>query len=454
MNEETELESKNVDKLASKISNIINDQIYPEGIPGIQNKIHDHFKEIIISSEILLKEVQRIETERREAFNQKKEKITNAELKFSEGQKIESEEFSNFLTELTYNVVNAMKKFRSLYTVNLSNVLIRSLFLNLFSIFDSFIGDLLREIYKKKPELIENINQNFSVKDLREFASIDIIINQLINKDIEQILRESYIEQFSILGNKFKIKLTEFKNWPTFVEISQRRNLIMHTNGRITDQYLENCKSNNCILQDEVKINDTLHISKEYLLISARVLQEVTFKLSITLWRKIFPSELEVSDKYANNHLFSLLIEEDYILAAELGEFMVKQNKFNSDADKRIILINYCIALKSLSRLTDMNIILDSVDWSSSIFDFKLAVELLKDNNSEFLKYMEKIGKKGEYIDEESYKEWPLFRHIRNNDEFQKKYKQIYGKDLEEEIKQEASEMISTESFQSPNSVA
>lgn len=447
MNEETDLESKNVDKLASKISNIINDHVYPDGIPGIQNRIHDHFKEIIISSEILLKEVQRIETERQDAFNQKKEKITSKELKLSEDQKIESEEFSNFLTDLTYNVVNTMKKFRSLYTVNLSNVLIRSLFLNLFSIFDSFLGDLLREIYKKKPELIDKINQNFSVKDLREFASIDIIINQLINKDIEQIIRESYIEQFTILGNKFNIKLTEFKNWPIFVEISQRRNLIMHTNGRVTSQYLENCKNHECILLDDLKINDTLQISKEYLLNSARILQEVTFKLSITLWRKIFPNELNISDKYANNHLFSLLTEENYVLAAELGEFMIKQTKFNSDADKRIILINYCIALKNLNRTDEMNIYLNSVDWSSSILDFKLAVELLKDNKIEFLKYMEKIGTKGEYIDEESYKEWPLFRHIRNNNEFQKKYKQIFNKDLEEEIKQEASDIIATDSF-------
>jgi hypothetical protein len=447
MNEENEIETKNVDKLANKLSNIINRHVYPDGIPGIQNRIHDHFQEIIISSEILLKEVQQIDTERRNAFEKQTEKIRNAELDISDGQKIEPDEFLAFITDLTINVVNSMKKFRRLYTVNLSNILIRSLFLNLFSIFDSFVSDLLKEIYKKKPELIENINQNFSVRDLKEYASIDIIINQLINKDIEQVLRESYIEQFSIIGTKFKVKLTEFKNWPAFVEITQRRNLIMHTNGRVTNQYLENCKNNQCTQTDSVKINDTLHISKDYLLVSASILQEVTFKLSITLWRKIFPNELEMSDKYANNHLFSLLIEEDYMLAANLGEFMVRQNKFFSDIDKRIILINYCIALKGLNKIKELNTELDSIDWSSSILDFKLAVELLKDNHKEFLKLMEKIGINGEYITEESYKEWPLFRHIRNNSEFQQKYKLIFNKDIEEEIKKVASDIIATDSF-------
>jgi hypothetical protein len=116
----------------------------------------------------------------------------------------------------------------------------------------------------------------------------------------------------------------------------------MHTNGRVTNQYLENCKNNQCTQTDSVKINDTLHISKDYLLVSASILQEVTFKLSITLWRKIFPNELEMSDKYANNHLFSLLIEEDYMLAANLGERITAADTLRSGLSPSLGLKAHC----------------------------------------------------------------------------------------------------------------
>lgn len=50
------------------------------------------------------------------------------------------------------------------------------------------------------------------------------------------------MEQFEVLQKRLELKLTEFPHWRRFVEAAQRRNLLTHCDGIVSEQYLSVCR--------------------------------------------------------------------------------------------------------------------------------------------------------------------------------------------------------------------
>lgn len=115
------------------------------------------------------------------------------------------------------------------------------LYLSLFASFDSFIGELLRAIYTCKKELYSDINHVVSFEEILKAPSLDAIKNQVLEDEIDSIRRESYVKQFELLAKRFDIELKAFASWPLFVERSQRRNLLTHCDGIVSEQYISVC---------------------------------------------------------------------------------------------------------------------------------------------------------------------------------------------------------------------
>lgn len=109
--------------------------------------------------------------------------------------------------------------------------LAKSLFTQLFAEFDAFLGKLLNVIYLNDEKLLKGISREISLSDLLEFSDLRSVKIAMLNKEIETVRRDSYIDQFSTLEKKFKIELKKFAEWSAFVELSQRRNIIMHNGG-------------------------------------------------------------------------------------------------------------------------------------------------------------------------------------------------------------------------------
>ncbi len=89
--------------------------------------------------------------------------------------------------------------------------------------------------------------------------------------------------------------------------------------------------------------------------------------------------------------------------------------------------INLAQAYKWKSMPEKCKEIVDNEDWSSRGNHIKLAVALLKDDFGEAVILMRKLGIGGE-VKEHDYKDWPLFRELRNRPEFFEAFASIYGK--------------------------
>ena len=324
---------------------------------------------------------------------------------------------------------------------NVPETIEKALFLNLFSSFDAYIGNLISCLFNCNPNLYKGLGKEISVSDILSFENFDELKEKVLLDEIETIRRKSYIEQFSELEKLFGIPLTKFKNWPLFVELSQRRNLLMHCNGIVSEQYIKICKKEGYKFTEELELGTELPLGTEYMECAFDLMVEVAVKLGQTLWRKAQPNDLEKSDNHLSELIYDYLHEEEYEKAICLGEFSMSLPKISSDLMSKINIINLVIAYKMKSDNEKSSKILDSLDWSASINDFKLANAVLTNNFDEAKSLMLKIKGDGEMISESSYHNFPLFFEFRESEQFLSGYEEVFGYSFSSEMIRKSEEL-------------
>lgn len=315
----------------------------------------------------------------------------------------------------------------------------RNFLVSYVSEFDCFLGSLLRVIYASKPELLNDSARQITYADLLAFDSLEDAKEQVLEKEIESILRKSHSDHFSILESKFDIKLRKGLDiWSEFIEITERRNLFVHANGVVSGQYIKVCKQHGCDVSD-VSVGDRLTVDGEYLLRAYKVIYEISVKLAHVLWRKLFPSERETADNNLNNVGFNLISKNKNSLAADLLEFATSLPKHHNETIKRMMVINLAQAYLRSDQKDKSQRVLNKFDWSATGYEFKLAVAVLNDEHENAAKLLKTVVVAGDLTEEEVV-EWPLFKEFRKTDEFLYVFKELFNKDYaeqEELIKEE-----------------
>jgi hypothetical protein len=309
-----------------------------------------------------------------------------------------------------------------------SKIIPESLFVSLISQYDAFLTRLLRVIYEIKPEVLNGSERNLTFSQLVEMATIENAREFIIDKEIDTVLRKSHSEQFDYLEKLIGIQLREkLPIWKIFIEITERRNLLVHCDGIVSNQYLKVCTENKCEI-DKIKVGDRLGIEMKYFTVAYSCLYEISTKLTHTLWRKLLKSDLETADKELNEICFNLINTNSFELADTLLEFGCQQKTHFNDSNKNVFIINASLS-KYLQNKKDETIkILSMKDWSASSDDFKLANAILSEDNDTAFAIMQKIGKNGE-VDKSDYKQWPLFSKIRNEVNFKSTFKEIFNEE-------------------------
>lgn len=306
-----------------------------------------------------------------------------------------------------------------------SKIIPESLFVTLISQYDAFLNKLLRELFKIRPEFINNSDRELTFSELVEFKSIEDAKEFIIEKEIECVLRKNHIEQFEYLEKKLNITLRKnLPIWKTFIEITQRRNLLVHCDGIVSSQYLKICNDNKCEIGD-TKLNQRLYTKHEYFISAYKCLYELATKLTHTIWRKLLPEDIKSADRGLNDICYELLSGDHFKLADVLLEFGCNQKTHFNDALKNVFVINQSLSIYLQGDKDKAKLLIDTKDWSASSDDFKLAHLVLSENFEDCYELMKKIGNNGE-VDMENYKTWPLFSELRKETKFKKTFKSIF----------------------------
>ena len=306
----------------------------------------------------------------------------------------------------------------------------RSFFVNLVSQFDAFVGRLIRALLLTKPEVLNASEKTLSLSELLAFGSIDAARDHIIEKEVETVIRKSHTEQFEWLESKFSIKLRQdLPAWPRFVELTERRNLYVHTGGRVSSHYRHNCQAQN-VDGGAIRIGEVLEITPAYFKSAYETIFEVGVKLAQVFWRKLKPTDLKNADQHLVTVSYHLLVEEKYELAKSLLDFATEVLKKHSSTDYRLrLLVNRAQAYKWSGDTEGMNAVLAREDFSALNDIFRLSSAVLRDDFTTALDLVTRIGRHGS-VTIGDYREWPLFRELRNQPRFEEVILDVFGEPL------------------------
>ena len=142
---------------------------------------------------------------------------------------------------------------------------IRHFVISLVSQYDSFLGRIMRFIFAVRPDLLNVLEKPLKYSDLVQFADINAAKEYVIEKEVETVIRKSHTEQFAWLTEKLKAPFNKgLQSWPTFVEVTERRNLFVHCDGRVSSQYLQICADHKCAIEPGLSVGDRLEASHNY----------------------------------------------------------------------------------------------------------------------------------------------------------------------------------------------
>lgn len=302
----------------------------------------------------------------------------------------------------------------------------RTFLVSFVSTYDAFLGNLTQALLESKPEVLNGSGKQLTYKELVSFPDMAGARSYVVEWEIETLLRKSHSEQFDSLEKLFDIKLREgLAAWPTFIELTERRNLFVHTHGKVSAQYIKNCSDHKAAIEG-VKLASTLDASHEYLIEAYKCLFEIGIKLSQVLWRKLKPDEMAAADSTLISITFELLVLEKFDLARRLLEFATKLPRHATEANKRIFLINLAQSYKFTDQQEKCLAALSTIDWSACSDNFAVCVAVLKDHFDEATMIMKRIGLEGA-IKQHEYIDWPVFRDFRKSTEFSRAYFSIFG---------------------------
>ena len=334
-----------------------------------------------------------------------------------------------------FNQFNQLDKAQNIASAAM-NILPRTFIVALVSQYDAFLGNLYRALFQLKPELAYSLEKEFTFQEILKFNDIDELKSEVIEKDVEKLLRESHYEQFKILerritkltGKEFTLT-TNLPVLPTFIEVAERRNLFVHCNGLVSQQYIDNCKKQKVKCLDEINFGDELDVDPLYFNNAYKAYLEIGVKLNQVLWRKFLPNRLVEADRNLNNIAFDLLYNGYYDMAKILLKFGTEEIPKNGNQEMRkTLVVNKALAYYLDNDKKTANKILDAEDFSLGN-EFKLAVFVLKENYEEAKKMMMKIGIDDE-IGKEEYQEWPLFKVFRETEIFKETFKELFKEDF------------------------
>lgn len=381
-----------------------------------------HIESLFSTLPLIMKLISATQKTSNESLNKFVDKLPKDKIEEKEGKtlyKIEIDQISRF---------NSLRD-RTI-TANLSSKIIpRSFLISLISHYDSFISGLIRSLFLICPEKLNSSEKKFTYSELLQFENIEKAKEFIVDREVETILRDSHLEQIEWLENKFDIKLrVDLPSWPQFIEITERRNLFVHCDGKVSQQYINVCKKNNFVFTKEPKIGDILTVNKTYFNTAYEVMFELGVKLTHVFWSKFIPDEKEIAAKNITEITYNLIQKEQYALAIILLEFANKYLRKHKDFDKKVYKINLAQAYKWSGNFEQCKKILEAEDWSACDQVFKMCASVLKDEFQIATDIMKEIGPKEDLV--ETYQEWPIFKEFRKSVEFLNAYKIVYGKDF------------------------
>src|ERR1035437_227886 len=171
----------------------------------------------------------------------------------------------------------------------------------LVSRLDEFVAQILRTSYEAFPERLRGSAKTLSFDELLDARSIHDIFLRFADKEIDRLLRQSQEEIIGYLDEQFKIGMKDqFSNYAAFLEVTERRNLFVHTGGVVTPQYLDYYEKLKLPKDQAPKLGQHLEVLPAYYLKAAEMFIEIGLRIGQGGVRRLYPKKLAAAHNTLN----------------------------------------------------------------------------------------------------------------------------------------------------------
>ncbi len=327
-----------------------------------------------------------------------------------------------------------------------------SFLIYLISLYENFLWNMIKFIVKLYPDLLPK-NKELLYKDFVKYSSFEEIQDYYVESYIRNVMRWNSLEQIQEIENILKDNKCVFREilpLKELMEISSRRNLYVHNEGKVNEQYIKNCEIVGLDIKE--KPWDRVIINKDYFNKTFYIIYEITLKIAYLIFCKCSNKNEEIKqfDNFLNNNCIDLISDyhntDKLNLWINLLDFAYKYTSKtkNHGELKWFYAINLALCYKMKWDKDKCKSILEKEDWSVATQNFQLAIAVLNEDRKLASSLMDvatikKISSKSISINwkftKEQYQELPIFFEFRKTKEFKAKYKKIFRKEYIEEEK-------------------
>ena len=308
----------------------------------------------------------------------------------------------------------------------------QSFLVSMVSQYDAYLSASLRLLFKLKPEKIRANGKSISVSDVAKYATIEDLLYEIVSVEIDEVFRGSHLDQLIWIAGTFDFTLDQKRmSVQRLVEVTERRNLYVHNDGRMSKHYQAKCRKLDPALLSKCTLGEWVGFTRLYSRSAHNALFEVGILTMQVAWRKARPDQTKQQNQMLLMISYDLLIKKEYDLAQNIGEFAASLRNVQ-ESWKRRFVVNQALAYKLAGRAQDANKCMASLDWSASGPLFKLANDLIADDYSRLSTYVEQIptANDEDALSAEAYRTWPLFQEARERSELPEAFQKKFGESL------------------------
>jgi hypothetical protein len=310
------------------------------------------------------------------------------------------------------------------------NLIPDSFLLSLVAKFDYQMSDLAKRLHLARPDRLTNSEKTLTAKEIMQMKSFEDVLISLIDLDVDKMMRGSHADMIRQFEKSFEIEvIANYKSWPIFVEIFERRNLSAHANRCVSKEYIDKCSKEGVDLKD-LKIGDNVPLTFKYIKRSVDVLLEFGLNLVYVLWLKSIPDDEEIIFSHLNDACYQMIKSERLEVAERLLGFGRSARKRKPlDMVTKMMTVNLAICKKKNGKLDDMKKILSSTDWSATSKVFRICIHALNDEVDRVVDMMPSVQSDDE-VGKFGFRQWPAFDSVRSDDKFAAKFEEIYSEPI------------------------
>jgi hypothetical protein len=315
----------------------------------------------------------------------------------------------------------------------------RGFFITTFTILDTLFAGLHKQALLLPTAAHSVKERQVTFKDLVESGSIEEVRNRVIDEAIDDFLRGSYSEQLRLLGVATGQSIDlEAVPWPQFTEAAQRRHLAVHTDQKVTRQYLQECeKAHYNFGNDRPEVGAALPLPPDYLRQSLAVVEEIGLKAIAFFGPIIGPLEVERLNEWLAEAVYFYVAEGRYPAAVSLGTMLIHPRRTLPMPLRLRLTVNVAQAHKWMGNEDECQRLIGQ-DWSAYDPDFRCAHAVLRDDIDQVIDYVKKGPKDDRTF--EGLVFWPLYQKMRESEVFRAAVAEHFGREIPKTM--QSTEMI------------